>query len=38
VQGEPIIESPEQALRCFATTGLDAVAMGSWLVEKSGAF
>ncbi|HZK05967.1 MAG TPA: carbamoyltransferase C-terminal domain-containing protein [Actinomycetaceae bacterium] len=38
VQGEPIVESPEQALRCFATTGLDAVAMGSWLVEKGSAF
>lgn len=34
VMGEPIVESPEQALRCFFTTGLDALAMGSYLIVK----
>jgi carbamoyltransferase len=34
VQGEPIIESPEQAIRCFFSTGLDHLAMGSFLVGK----
>ena len=30
IMGEPIVESPEQAMRCFFTTGLDALAMGSY--------
>lgn len=34
VQGEPIIESPLQAIRCFFSTGLDYLAMGSFLVGK----
>jgi len=34
VQGEPIIESPEQAIRCFFSTGLDYLAMGSFLIGK----
>ncbi|MDP1524979.1 MAG: carbamoyltransferase C-terminal domain-containing protein [Rhodocyclaceae bacterium] len=34
VQGEPIIESPEQAIRCFFSTGLDYLAMGSFLISK----
>ena len=34
VMGEPIVESPEQAMRCFFTTGLDALAMGSYLITK----
>jgi carbamoyltransferase len=35
VQGEPIIESPVQALRCFFSTGLDYLAMGNFLVAKT---
>jgi carbamoyltransferase len=35
VMGEPIVESPAQALRCFASTGLDALAMGNYLIRKS---
>lgn len=35
VQGEPIIESPVQAIRCFFSTGLDYLAMGSFLVGKT---
>lgn len=34
VAGEPIVESPEQALRTFSATGLDALAIGDYLVEK----
>jgi len=34
VMGEPIIESPTQAIRCFYSTGLDYLAMGSFLVGK----
>ena len=33
--GEPIVESPEHAIRCFFSTGLDALAMGSYLITKS---
>jgi carbamoyltransferase len=35
VQGEPIVESPEHAIRCFFSTGLDALALGSFLITKS---
>lgn len=34
VAGEPIVESPEDALLCFLQTGLDAVVLGDILVEK----
>jgi len=34
IQGEPIIESPLQAIRCFYSTGLDHLVMGSYLVSK----
>jgi len=34
IQGEPIVESPEDAIRCFFSTGLDALVMGSFLITK----
>lgn len=34
IQGEPIVESPLQAIRCFFSTGLDYLAMGDFLVGK----
>ena len=34
VQGEPIVESPQDAIRCFFSTGLDALALGSYLIVK----
>lgn len=37
VQGEPIIESPVQAVRCFYSTGLDYLALGNFLVSKPAA-
>ena len=35
VKGEPIVCSPTDALRCFYGTGMDALAIGSFLLEKS---
>ena len=34
VRGEPIVESPLDAIRCFYGTGIDALAMPPFLVEK----
>jgi carbamoyltransferase len=34
VMDEPIVESPVQALRCFFSTGLDALVMGNMIVLK----
>ncbi|WP_299614128.1 carbamoyltransferase C-terminal domain-containing protein [uncultured Tateyamaria sp.] len=35
VAGEPIVESPSDAIRTFFTSGLDALAIGSFLLCKS---
>lgn len=34
VDGEPIVCSPQDAIRCFFSTGLDALAIGNCLVRK----
>jgi carbamoyltransferase len=34
VKGEPIVCSPTDAIRCFYGTGMDALAIGSFLLEK----
>lgn len=34
VRGEPIVDSPEDAWRCFSRTNLDALAIGPFLVRK----
>jgi carbamoyltransferase len=34
VQGEPIVASPRDAVRCFASCGLDALAIGDYLLMK----
>jgi len=34
IQGEPVVESPRDAIRCFYSTGLDFLAIGSFLIEK----
>jgi len=33
-QGEPIIESPKDAIRCLYSTGLDGLVIGSFLITK----
>ncbi len=34
VQGEPIVESPDDALKCFLHTGLDILVLGNCLIRK----
>jgi carbamoyltransferase len=34
IQGEPIVESPLHAIRCYFSTGLDHLVLGSYLVSK----
>ena len=36
VKGEPIVCSPTDAVRCFYGTGMDALAIGSFLLRKPG--
>jgi carbamoyltransferase len=33
-KGEPIVTSPQDALRCFFSTGLDALVIGAFIVRK----
>ncbi len=35
VRGEPIVRTPEEAVACFAKTGLDVLVMGTAIAEKS---
>ena len=35
VRGEPIVNSPEDAYRCFMRTNMDYLAIGSFLLDKS---
>lgn len=34
VRGEPIVESPDDAYRCFMRTGIDYLVLGSFLLDK----
>ncbi|THD66763.1 carbamoyltransferase [Robertkochia marina] len=34
IQGEPVVESPQDAIRCFFSTGLDALVIGNYLLFK----
>lgn len=34
VMGEPIVNSPEDAVRCFYSTGIDALALGGYVLLK----
>jgi carbamoyltransferase len=34
VRGEPMVLTPKDALRCFFTTGIDHLAIGSYIVDK----
>jgi carbamoyltransferase len=35
VKGEPIICNPREAIKCFFDTGLDALVLGNYLIQKS---
>lgn len=35
IRGEPIVCTPEDAINCFLGTGMDALAMGDFLIVKS---
>jgi len=35
VRGEPIVCTPEEALRCFIMTDMDVLVLGDYMVEKS---
>jgi len=34
IQGEPVVESPKDAIRCFWSTGLDALVIGNYVLTK----
>jgi carbamoyltransferase len=34
VMGEPIIRSPEEAIRCFYGVGIDILVLGNYMIEK----
>jgi carbamoyltransferase len=34
IQGEPLVESPKDAVRCFYSTGLDALVIGNYVLKK----
>ena len=36
LKGEPIVNTPDNAISTFARSEMDALVMGSWLVEKNG--
>lgn len=38
IAGEPMVETPEDAVRCYENSSLDALALGSLLLAKEGAF
>jgi len=35
VMGEPIVHTPADAVKCFYSTGMDALAIGDYLVVKN---
>ena len=35
VRGEPIVESPADAYRCFMRTEMDSLAIGSFILDKA---
>ena len=36
IRGEPIVHTPEDALKCFFTTDMDVLFLGDWMVTKAG--
>lgn len=35
IQGEPVVESPKDAIRCYFSTGLDALVIGNYVLIKN---
>ncbi len=35
IQGEPVVESPQDAVRCFFSTGLDSLIIGNFIISKN---
>jgi carbamoyltransferase len=35
VRGEPMVNTPEHAYRCFMATGMDVLVVGNFLLQKS---
>jgi carbamoyltransferase len=35
VMGEPIVNTPSNAVRCFYSTGMDALVIGDCIIEKA---
>ncbi|KAB7530479.1 carbamoyltransferase [Flagellimonas olearia] len=35
IQGEPVVESPKDAIRCFFSTGLDELVIGNYVLTKT---
>lgn len=35
IRGEPIVDSPRDAIRCFLGTGIDLLVLGNYIVRKS---
>ncbi len=35
IQGEPVVESPQDAVRCFFSTGLDCLVIGNYIISKN---
>ena len=35
IQGEPLVESPQDAIRCFFSTGLDVLIIGDYILTKN---
>ena len=33
-RGEPIVMTPQDAMRCYSSTGLDHLALGDFLISK----
>ena len=36
VMGEPIVNTPSDAVRCFYSTGIDVLAIGKYVIHKRG--
>ncbi|MBR8835824.1 MAG: hypothetical protein DSM106950_17845 [Stigonema ocellatum SAG 48.90 = DSM 106950] len=34
-ENEPIVRTPEQAIQCFLRTKMDAIALGSYYIDRS---